>query len=270
MTVEHGGKTVFGANVGILMLDTRFPRIWGDVANANTWPFPVQYRIVRGATPDLVVRHRSEGLLDAFIAAGHDLVAHGVDALTTNCGFLALLQNEIRDAMPVPVVTSSIMQVPMVNTMLPAGKRAGIITISGEDLTDDHLRGALAPLDTPVIGTETGQEFAEKIIDDHDTIDFSLCMDDLVSAAHRLTDAHPDVGAIVLECTNMMPYAAEIRKITGLPVYSLYTLVTWLHAGLIPRHFPHRLDDPVHRTRTPLPADHPIHTGDTPCHRTPC
>ncbi len=246
MRLEHGGKTVFGANVGILMLDTRFPRIWGDVANANTWPFPVQYRIVRGATPDLVVRHRSEGLLEKFITAGHDLVAHGCDGLTTNCGFLALLQREIRDAMPVPVATSSIMQVPMVNSLLPTGRRAGIITISAGDLTEDHLRAAGVPLETPVVGTEAGREFCHKIVDDHVSIDFDLCMLDLVDAARRLTSGHPDVGAIVLECTNMMPYAAEIRKVTGLPVYSLYTLVTWLHAGLIPRHFPHRLDDPIH------------------------
>jgi len=248
MKLEHGGKTVFGANVGILMLDTQFPRIWGDVANANTWPFPVQYRIVKGATPDLVVRHRSEGLLEKFIAAGHDLVAHGADGLTTNCGFLALLQNEIRDAMPVPVATSSIMQVPMVNSMLPAGRRAGIITISRENLTEDHLQAAGVPLGTPVVGTEDGREFCHKIIDDHFSIDFDLCMLDLIDAARRLTDAHPDVGAIVLECTNMMPYAAEIRKMTGLSVYSLYTLVVWLHAGLIPRHFPHRLDDPIRPT----------------------
>ena len=248
MGVEYGGKTVFGANVGIIMLETRFPRIWGDVANANTWPFPVQYRIVRGATPDLVIRHRSKGLLQGFIAAAKDLVAHGADGLTTNCGYLALFQHEIRDAVPVPVVTSSLMQVPMVNSMMQIDKRAGIITISKKDLSEDHLRAAKVPLDTPIIGTENGREFAHKIINDLPEIDFALCQLDLLDAASDMKRNHPDVGAIVLECTNMMPYAAEIRKITQLPVYSLYTLVTWLHSGIIPMRFQQRLDDPFQAT----------------------
>ena len=246
MTLEKGGKTVYGANIGIMMLDTRFPRVWGDVANANTWPFPVQYRIVNGASPDLVVRNRSEGLLEGFIKAARDLVAHGADGLTTNCGFLALLQDEIKSAVNVPVVTSSIMQVPMVNSMLQSDRRAGIITISRAHMTEDHLRAAKVPLDTPIVGTENGREFTHKILDDLYEMDFARCRLDLLDAARDLVGNNPDVGAIVLECTNMMPYAAEIRKVTGLPVYSLYTVVTWLHSGIIPMHFPHRLDDPVH------------------------
>ena len=90
MNIRRGGKTVYGATVGILMLETRFPRIPGDMGNALTWPFPVQYRVVRGASPDRVVRGDPRELTDAFIAAGRDLVAAGCDGITTNCGFLAL------------------------------------------------------------------------------------------------------------------------------------------------------------------------------------
>ena len=122
MQTEHGGKTVFGASLGILMLETRFPRIPGDIGNARTWPFPVQFRIVRNATPDKVVRQDARVLVDLFIAAAQDLVAHGCDGITTNCGFLSIVQDQIASAVPVPVATSSLMQVPMVQAMLPTGK----------------------------------------------------------------------------------------------------------------------------------------------------
>ena len=43
-----------------------------------------------------------------------------------------------------------------------------------------------------------------------------------------------NVGAIVLECTNMAPYADDIRRATGLPVFSILTLINWFQASLSP------------------------------------
>ena len=126
----RGGKSIYGAAVGILMLDARFPRIPGDLGNATTWPFPVHYRIVRKASPDRVVRRGAAGLLDAFIDAALELKADGVDGITTNCGFLSLFQKDLAAATGLPVAASSLMQVAQVNALLPPGKRAGILTIS--------------------------------------------------------------------------------------------------------------------------------------------
>lgn len=245
MSVECGGKAIYGANIGIMMLETRFPRVHGDIANANTWPFPVQYRIVRGATPDKVVRGDPRALADDFIAAARDLVAHGCDGLTTNCGFLALIQDHVAQAVPVPVATSSLMQIPLVQAMLPPGQRVGVITISAAALGAGHLRAAGAPLDTPVVGTDRGRAFTRGILEDRPEMDFAACRLDLLDAARDLIERHENIGAIVLECTNMTPYAADIRKLTGLAVYSIYTLVNWFHAGLIPRRFAPGLDDPA-------------------------
>ncbi|WP_166418662.1 aspartate/glutamate racemase family protein [Cochlodiniinecator piscidefendens] len=245
MSVVHGGKTIYGANVGILMLETQFPRIFGDIANAATWPFPVQYRIVRGATPDKVVRNDPRLLVDDFIAAAKDLVAHGCDGLTTNCGFLALIQDQISEAVPVPVATSSLMQIPMVQALLPKSKRVGVITISKATLTPAHLEAAGAPLDTPIVGTDNGRAFTHGILDDQPSIDFEASRLDLLDAARDLVTQNDDIGAIVLECTNMTPYAADIRKLTGLPVYSIYSFVRWFHQGLVPDRFELDLDDPL-------------------------
>lgn len=233
-----GGKSVYGASVGILMLDARFPRIPGDMGNATTWPFPVLYRVVRHATPERVVRQGAEGTLEAFIAAARDLVRDGADGITTNCGFLSLFQRELADAVGVPVATSSLMQVDLVNKLLPAGKRAGILTISASTLTPLHLERAGVPKGTPIGTTEGGREFTRVILNNEMELDVDLARQDNVAAAEDLVAAHPDLGAIVLECTNMIPYAADIRQVTGLPVFSIQSFVQWFQSSLTPPRFP--------------------------------
>ena len=137
-----------------------------------------------------------------------------------------------------PVATSSLMQVPWVQATLPPGQRVGIVTVSAATLTPAHLEAAGAPLDTPVTGTENGREFFRVLIKaEKDDMDVDLARQDVVDAALTLVARHPEVGAIVLECTNMPPYAAAVQEATGLPVYDIYSMVSWFHAGLRPRRF---------------------------------
>jgi hypothetical protein len=68
-------------------------------------------------------------------------------------------------------------------------------------------------------------------------MDVALAEQDILEAGRDLLARHPDVGAIVLECTNMPPYAAALQAQTGLPVYDIYSMITWFHAGLRPRSF---------------------------------
>jgi aspartate/glutamate racemase len=236
--IARGGKSIYGAPLGILMLEARFPRIPGDMGNAATWPFPVLYRVVRGATPAKVVLDGARGLLPLFIDAARELVDLGAEALTTNCGFLSLYQDELAAAAGVPVATSSLMQVPWVQATLPPGKRVGVVTVSGTTLTSAHLAGAGVPLDTPVVGTEHGREFFRVLIKaEKQDMDVAAACQDIVDAGKALVAAHPEVGAIVLECTNMPPYAATLRQEVALPVYDIYSMIQWFHAGLRPRTF---------------------------------
>ncbi len=234
--IARGGKALYGAPLGILMLEARFPRIPGDMGNATTWPFPVLYRVVKGASPEKVVLNGAAGLLPDFIDAAKDLVRLGAEAITTNCGFLSLFQKELAAAVGVPVATSSLMQVPWVQATLPPGKRVGLVTVSASTLSPAHLEAAGVPLDTPLIGTESGKEFFRVLIKaEKDDMDVALAEQDVVEAGTELVARHPDVGAIVLECTNMPPYAAALQAAVGLPVYDIYSMITWFHAGLRPR-----------------------------------
>ena len=235
--IATGGKSIYGASVGILMLDAKFPRIHGDMGNAQTWPFPVLYRIVRGATPDIVVRQGAEGQLGAFIDTARELVHDGADGITTNCGFLSLFQEQLAEALSVPVVTSSLMQVAQVNSILPKGRRAGLLTISGSTLTAEHLAKANVPAKTPIGTTEGGREFTRVILGNEDRLDVGVARSDNVNAALALQAKNPKLGAIVLECTNMCTYAADIERATGLPTFSMVDLVVWFQRGLSPVNF---------------------------------
>jgi len=232
-------KSVHGASIGILMLETRFPRFPGDLGYAGTWDFPVHYRVVRGATASKAITEDPEQLLQPFIDAANELVAIGVDGITTSCGFLSPLQKQLSSAVGVPVAASSLMQVAWIDQLLPHGQRTGILTIDSKNLTGNHLDAAGAPRDTPVAGTENGREFTRAILGDESAMDRDLCREDNIRAAHNLIEEHPEVAAIVLECTNMVPYASDIQTSTGRPVYSIYSLITWFQSGIVSKRFKH-------------------------------
>ncbi len=237
--VARGGKSVYGCPVGILMLDARFPRIPGDMGNGLTWPFPVLFRVVRGASPERVVLEGARGLFEDFARAAEELVALGCEGITTNCGFLSLFQAELAARVNVPVAASSLMQVPLVQALLPPGQRVGVITICATSLTEAHLRAAGCPPDTPVVGVETGRELFRVLIKaEAEDLDIALAREDMLEAGRTLLRRHPDVGAVVLECTNMPPYAADLQEALGVPVFDIVSFVTWFQAGLRPRRFP--------------------------------
>jgi Asp/Glu/hydantoin racemase len=238
----RGGKTVYGACVGILILETRFPRIPGDIGHAMTWPFPVLYKVVRGATAERVTtakaNDRSTGLLDAFLAAGAELVRDGADGITTSCGFLSIYQRELAEHCGVPVAASSLTQIPLVERLLPPGRRVGVLTFSKARLSPDHFLAAGAAPDTPVVGADNGREFYRVIEREETVLDIAAARADILAAGDELVARHPEVGAVVLECTNMVPFARALHQRLGLPVWDIYSFVTWFHAGLSPRGFP--------------------------------
>src|SRR6266436_1738266 len=237
----RGGKTVYSASVGILMLETRFPRIPGDIGHASTWPFPVLYKVVRGATGERVTTARandsSTGLLDAFLSAGAELVQDGADGITTSCGFLSIFQRELAAHCRVPVAASALMQISLVERLLPPQKRVGVLTFSAALLGPDHLVAAGAPPDTPVVGTEGGRQFWRVTARGEMTLDIAAARQDILAAGDELVAEHPEIGAVVLECTNMVPFARALRQRLRMPVYDIYSIVTWFHGGLSPSSF---------------------------------
>lgn len=214
---------------GFLKLDTRFPRIAGDAGCAATWPFPALYHTVEDAVPHRVVRERAEGLLPAFVAGGKQLAEQGAACISTTCGFLCLHQEELARALPVPVLTSALLSGRDIQRALPAAKKLGILTASSADLSDAHLRAAGIIPDRAVIGgLAEDSAFADTILNDRSHLDVEGARRDMRAAALDLC-ARADVGAMLLECANMPPYADAVAEATGVKVYSLVDSVIDLY-----------------------------------------
>lgn len=237
-TMATGGKPIYGETVGILVLDTDFPRIHGDVGNARTFDFPVRYQVVRGATVDNIVADKDKALqlLPAFIEAARQLEKDGVRAITTTCGFLTVVQKELAAAVSVPVVTSSLFLIPLVRSMV-GGRPIGVVTAHAGHLSDAHLRaaGVQADWDVHVSGMENSPCFSSAILGMDSgglpQLDVGGVSDEVARVCMDLVAKQPELAAIVFECTNLQPYAMAAQAKTGRPIFGIFHLVEMLSSA---------------------------------------
>lgn len=204
--------------LGVLMLDTQFPRVIGDVGNPKSFAMPVRHRVVAGASPQRVVREGDPALLQPFIHTAQQLVDEGARAITTSCGFLVQFQQAMQDALPVPVWTSSLLK-------LPELAAPGVITVDVLSLGAAHLRAAGADATVPVVGLTAGGHLQRALLEDLPDLDPKLAEADVVDAAQRLVARWPAVREIVLECTNMPPYAKAVARATRRPVHHIISVL---------------------------------------------
>lgn len=205
--------------LGLLLLDTRFPRLPGDAGRPDSYRMPVRTAVVAGASPERVVRDGDLALLQPFIQAAQGLVAQGARAITTSCGFLVRWQQQLQAALPVPVWTSSLL-------LLPGLARPGVLTVDAA-----ALAGVPAVAGVPLEGLAPGCHLQDTLLSNRTTLDAVQAQADAVDAARRLITAHPELTDVVLECTNLPPFADAIAQATGRPVHHLLTLVheRWEH-----------------------------------------
>jgi hypothetical protein len=207
--------------LGILLLETHFPRALGDVGNSSSFEaagIPTRQLVVRGASPERVVTQADATLLPAFVAGAQSLAAEGAALIGTSCGFLVAHQAALQAAVNVPVLTSSLLLAGHVPS-------PGIVTIDAAALTDAVLAAGGVPAHCPVQGVQPGSEFHQRILNNHTQMDLAQAQLDVVLAAQRLVQRHPEVQTIVLECTNMPPYRAAVERATGRRVVDAQTML---------------------------------------------
>ena len=239
ITRRAGGKPVHGVQLGIIILDTRFERVPGDVGHAGSFPFPVQYEVANGYRKGSLLKPEDPAVLEEFLRAADKLIAQGVAGIATSCGFLSIFQPYLTERLGVPVATSSLLQVPLVQQLLPRGRRVGVLTANAANLTPAHFTAVGAPGDTPFAGLNPEGVFRANLTQGNPSIDRAAHEADVLEAAERLLAAQPDIGALVLECTNLSPYSSALEKRFGLPVYDILSLLHWFQAGLRPPRHAH-------------------------------
>jgi hypothetical protein len=238
MPIYRGGRAIYGEAIGILLLDTKFPRIPGDIGNASTFNFPVRIRMIPGATAHRIVLEGDESVLPQFVEAGKELEAEGVRAITTSCGYLTTFQEALIDTVNVPVFTSSLLQVPMVSRMLSREKKVGILTIDSRRLTEKCLRAA-GITDEPIVvmGSEEVPEFYNTYPRGALEIDPEKVEKSVIGMVQTLLQKNPDVGAIVCEAINYAPYAAGVQEATGLPWFDIVDLTKHVYNAVVKKRY---------------------------------
>jgi Asp/Glu/hydantoin racemase len=224
--------------LGILMLDTNFPRIPGDVGNPLSYEYPVLLKTVPGATVQRVVYDADPSLLELFIESARDLQAQGADAITSSCGFLSLFQNKIAEAVSVPVFLSSLLQVPLVYAMTQ--RRVAILTANSERLTEEVLQcaGIHQKIPLTVSGLQEIPAFSDPILNDGASLQKELIEDEILARAIQLLEQYPETGAFVFECHNLAPYAKRVQQATGRPVFDIIDFANWIHSTLTKPDYP--------------------------------
>jgi hypothetical protein len=211
------------------MLDTRFPRIVGDIGNAASFDYPVIFRRMEGIGPaDAVTTHPDRPrVLAALKANAEALAAEGAVGLSTSCGFLALYQDDLSAMSPVPVATSALLHIKGLK-----GRKVGVITASAKNLTPAHFEAVGAPTDTPFVGLPEDSSFAGTFLRNGLTLDRDVVEREVLAAGRALVAQHPGIDTVVLECTNLPPYKKALEKELGLPVVDVLDLLRGFYAGL--------------------------------------
>jgi len=223
----------YGHDIGILLVDCRTPFIPGDVGNASTYGYPVLYRTMPGVTLDRLINQADLSLSRQVIEAAQWLEASGVCAITSDCGYMQHFQEAVAAAVKVPVMLSSLLQLPFIASMLGPRQAVGLICANRARLTDALMEPLLRSVHcrVHVAGLEGEPNFRGPILDETPELDPAAIEAEVVQAGVRLVEKHPDIAVWLLECSNLPPYAAALQAATGRPVFDFITLIDHVRAA---------------------------------------
>jgi Asp/Glu/hydantoin racemase len=235
-----GGTANYGQVAGILMLDSTIPRIPGDPGHAETFDFPIRYGVIRDFPFEDLVEIRKDNI-DRVVKAAIDLQTEGVNFVVADCGLFSLFQQDIADALNIPFIGSALNLIPLIAGFLPADQKIGLITGDTRLLKNSHLEAAGADPDRLVIrGMENSEEFNAVVINRGNKLDVEAMQAGVLTAAAELFRSGETIGAVVLECTNLITFRSDIQHHFNLPVFDLVSLMEFFADGYRFRDFTSR------------------------------
>jgi Asp/Glu/hydantoin racemase len=232
------GQVSYGEAIGILLLENYAPFIPGDVANATTYSYPVRFQRVEGLTVERIFSH-DLSYLEAMLKAGKELVREGVRAITGDCGFMAIFQEELAKSLGVPVFLSSLLQIPFMAKIIGKGRKIGVVTANAASLDEFVFRQiGIEDLSGLVIrGLEKKPNFASAVIKEEGLLDAGKIEAEVVAEARQLVAGNPAVGAILLECSMLPPYGAAVQEAVGLPVFDFVTMIDYVFSAVVKKRY---------------------------------
>ena len=237
----------YGMGLGIMVLDDVYPGFPGDVRNASAFPYPIQYEIVEGVTGhDIVCAEDKTPLSKPILQAAKKLERMGCRAIAAECGYFSYFQKEVAGNVDVPVFMSSLIQVPFIQRLIGPQKDVGIVCISKWALSEAHLAN---------VGIEIGSNYVVTgALDENDCTEFQNLWvaskrpdvpeayydkteQQMVDMCVRFKKENPSIGALMLECTGMQPFARAVQRAVDLPVFSWSTLMDYIYSTVVHRDF---------------------------------
>ncbi len=224
--MKSSGK-ISHISIGVLKLNTNFPRLAGDIGNPVSFHYPVEYITVNSAVPAniTVASKLPDSLQREFITAAQNLIATNVSVITTTCGFLSTMQQQLSQLSTTPVICSALELLPLLKSIHGGAHRIGVLTFNKKSLNEIHTAGVAPGIVEGLLPTD---HLRQVISDDLNSLDEKLALENVTAASNRLLETAPDTSALLLECTNLSPYKHLIKKQTGLPVYDVVDAIHWL------------------------------------------
>lgn len=206
----------------------------GNSTNADSYDFPVLFCRVKGANIHTILENPSRSILEKMIGEAENMASNGISAITTSCGFNAIFQKELADALDVPVFTSSLLQAPFVYQILGKRFEIGVITAKKSALKEDHFRAAGITPDIPikVFGLEECPEWNKIFVAPDEDVDLDVIRTEVIETAMKAVEENPRIGAFIMECTDLPPFSQAIRETTGRLVFDFITLVNYVNKAL--------------------------------------
>ncbi|HEM3467747.1 TPA: aspartate/glutamate racemase family protein [Streptococcus suis] len=227
--------SVAGFSIGIITIDFNYVKLPGNVANATTFAFPVVYEDIVLEIEDLF--NGEEKLLDMVIEAAKKLEKKGVRAIVGACGYFNHFQEQVRDAVAVPVYLSSVLQIPLIKMRLKLDQKIAVLVADGAGANADFFAKANASIEDCIVQEIGSLESFAPIRYNKPYLDNGRLKADLIAVVQDLRAKHPEIAAILLECSDLPPYAAALHRETGLPVFDFTTLINWVHSAVVRREF---------------------------------
>ncbi len=241
------GQQAYGMGLGVMLLDDVYPGFPGDVRNASGYPFPIQYEVISGVDIEkLVVQEDKSSCLPPVIQAARNLERLGCRAVVGECGYFAYFQREVAASLKIPVFMSSLLQVPLAQQVVGPHQVVGILMANSKYLTDHHLESVGIKLGSNyVIGGAMDDGRCPEF--DHlwtaglrsvpPAADYAKAESEFLAVAVEFYQRHPNMGAMVLECTGFPPFARALQREIDIPVFSWGTLMDYAWSVVVHREY---------------------------------
>jgi hypothetical protein len=237
----------YGMGLGIIILDDIYPGFPGDVRNASAYPFPIQYEIAEDVDiRALVVEDDKSPCLEPVKRAAQKLESMGCRAIAAECGYFAYFQKEIAAHADVPVFMSSLLQVPFARQLIGPEKVVGLFVAERCYISDAHLEAVGIQIGSNYVIAGAEDDYGcpefEHLWSQGNRTDppgaiYEKAEKDFVSAASDFYHKHPNMGAMVLECTGFPPFARALQREIDIPLFSWGTLLDYAYSVVVHRDY---------------------------------